>query len=270
MGRTVRRTIAAGVVAAALAVAGVTVLAGSSAAAPEPGHYVALGDSYASGTGTAAYDLDERCERSSSAYPALLAASRPTEAFTFAACSGATTADVRRDQLSSLRATTSLVTISIGGNDVGFGDLIEECVVRDCNAELRAARASAAATLVPRLDGVYDEIRRRAPRAQVIVVGYPRLFSGAFCFGTTGVFASERTNANLLADEIDRVIAGRAREAGFDHVRPLTTFAGHAVCADAAWTNGLNVRDPGESFHPTRSGHRDGFLPLVRAALASS
>lgn len=267
MSHRVRRVLVAAAAVVAVVVPSSVVLLQPTAAAPLPGGYVALGDSYASGTGTASYDLDERCERSSSAYPARLAAERPDLSLSFVACGGATTDDVLDEQVAALDARTSFVTVSVGGNDLGFGALIEECVVRDCNAELRAARSSAAATLAPKLDRVYDEIRRRAPRAEVVVVGYPRLFSGAFCLGTTGVLASERTNANLFADEIDRVIGGRAAVAGFTYVRAIPTFTGHGVCSDDAWTNGLNLRRPAESFHPTRSGHRDGYLPLVRAAL---
>jgi lysophospholipase L1-like esterase len=249
------------VAVAGLGAAGVVVPAG---AAPGPDVYVAMGDSYASGVGTASSNLDDRCDRSTYAYPALLAKQRVDTTLRFVACSGATTADVLATQVGALDESTTIVTISVGGNDLGFGDLISECIQWDCNALLRASRDTTESTLAPRLDRVYDAIRSRAPDATVVVLGYPRLFSRSACFGTAGLTAAERTNANLLSDEIDRVTAARAAAAGFTFASTVVPFTGHAICAGAAWVNGLNILRTGESFHPTRSGHRDGYLPLVR------
>jgi lysophospholipase L1-like esterase len=249
-------------VAAVVTVAAVGVSSGN--AAPLPDVYVALGDSYASGVGTASSNLDARCDRSTYAYPALLAKQRADTTLRFVACSGATTDDVLATQVGALDESTTIVTISIGGNDLGFGDLISECVQGDCNALLRTTRDTTESTLTPRLDRVYDEIRSRAPNATVVVLGYPRLFSRSACFGTTGLTATERTNANLLSDEIDRVTAERAAAAGFTFASAVLPFNGHAICAGAAWVNGLNILRTGESFHPTRSGHRDGYAVMVR------
>ncbi|HET8960899.1 GDSL-type esterase/lipase family protein, partial [Nocardioides sp.] len=94
------------------------------AAAPS---YVALGDSYASGTGTRDYINDgSSCQRSTSAYPSLIAAARGYS-LNFRACSGARVADVTNTQLSALTASTSYVSISVGGNDAGFADVLTEC-----------------------------------------------------------------------------------------------------------------------------------------------
>src|SRR5437868_1181491 len=80
-------------------------------------NYDALGASYSSGTGTGSYDLDSTCQRSSRAYPAKWAAAHTTSSFKFVACSGAKTTDVLNNQLGSLGSSTSLVSITIGGND---------------------------------------------------------------------------------------------------------------------------------------------------------
>src|SRR5688500_13789779 len=93
--------------------------AGTAAAADK---YVALGDSYSSGTGTNNYNLSSGCLRGTSAYPYLVATGRPNTALTFAACSGATTTDVMNNQVSSVTSDTRFVTITIGGNDVGFSN----------------------------------------------------------------------------------------------------------------------------------------------------
>src|SRR5829696_10091664 len=82
--------------------------------------YVALGDSYSSGTGTRTYLADgTSCQRSVYAYPSLLAASKGYT-LNFRACSGATTADVSALQLSALGTGTAYVSLTVGGNDAGF------------------------------------------------------------------------------------------------------------------------------------------------------
>ena len=229
--------------------------------------YVALGDSYSSGVGTNSYTLDSSCKRSTYAYPYLLSRQRPNTSLSFVACSGATTADVMNEQISAVNGTTDIVTITVGGNDLGFTGIIAACVRFNCNATLNSTRATADATLTPKLDTVYAAIKGRAPGATVVVLGYPRLFSGSGCFGTLGISASERANANLLADEIDRVTGLRAAAYGFTYESATAAFTGHAVCARPAWLNGLKIFNTTESFHPTRNGQSSGYLPLVRAVV---
>lgn len=268
-GRT-RRVVATAVSLVVVSAAAVATSATGSvagAAAPVEG-YVALGDSYASGVGTGSYALDARCKRSSYAYPAVVAQQRANTALTFVACSGATTTDVLVGQVAAVTSTTNLVSVTVGGNDLGFGTLISQCVQTDCSATLGATRATAAATLTPRLDAVYGAIRTRAaPGAKVVVVGYPRLFSTTICFGTAGISTAERSGANLLSDEIERVTAARAAAFGFAYKSAIAPFTGHAVCSGSAWVNGLNIFSPAESFHPTRSGQSSGYAPLARQVL---
>ncbi|HEX6056845.1 MAG TPA: GDSL-type esterase/lipase family protein, partial [Intrasporangium sp.] len=93
------------------------------------GPYVALGDSYSSGTGTRTYINDgTSCYRSVYAYPSLDAAQLGLS-LTFRACSGAKVADVTNTQLSALTTSTAYVTISVGGNDAGFADVLTECAM---------------------------------------------------------------------------------------------------------------------------------------------
>src|SRR6476659_5808907 len=103
--------------------------------------YVALGDSYSSGVGTRTYiDDGTSCQRSVYAYPSLIAAAKGY-ALNFRACSGAKVADVTSTQLSALTASTSYVTISVGGNDAGFTSVITTCAepawLSDCSGAVR-------------------------------------------------------------------------------------------------------------------------------------
>ncbi len=255
MTRSIRRLC--GVVLMLVAFAAVPAVASAD-------NYVALGDSYSSGVGTNSYTLSSSCLRSVYAYPYLLSQQRPNTSLNFVACSGATTTDVMNNQISSVTGTTNIVTISIGGNDLGFASIIANCTLLDCNSQLNSTRASADANLSPKLNTVYAAIKSRAPGATVVVLGYPRLFSTSSCWGTSGVSSSERSNANLLSDEIDRITALRAAAYGFTYKSATASFIGHAVCSSSAWLNGLNIFNTTESYHPTRSGHSSGYLPLVR------
>src|SRR5690606_10858605 len=88
--------------------------------------YVAMGDSYSSGTGAGDYQ-DLLCTRSDNAYPAQWADAHAPESFAFVACGGATIPDVLANQLSALDENTTLVSLSIGGNDAGFARLMLTC-----------------------------------------------------------------------------------------------------------------------------------------------
>jgi lysophospholipase L1-like esterase len=229
--------------------------------------YVALGDSFSSGVGTRSYTLSSSCRRGVYAYPYLVAQQRANTALTFVACSGATTSDLMATQIGSVTPDTSIVSVTIGGNDIGFSNLIVQCTVADCSAALDRTRAGLSTFLGPRLDTVYTAIRGRALSARVVVLGYPRMFSTAGCFGTLGFTSTERTKANQLADALDGLAAQRAAAAGVTYSSAIGAFTGHAVCSWSAWLNGLNLFNSVESYHPNRNGNSLGYAPLVRSVV---
>ena len=112
---------ALGAAAVGLVLAATTTVPVAGAATPS---YVALGDSYSSGTGTRSYLADGTdCLRSTYAYPSLIAAERGY-GLNFRACSGAEIPDVVAAQLGALNTGTGYVSISVGGNDAGFADVL--------------------------------------------------------------------------------------------------------------------------------------------------
>lgn len=145
--------------------------------------YVALGDSYSSGVGAGSYDsASGDCKRSTRAYPALWKAANNPASFAFTACSGARTGDVTAGQLGPLNSATDLVSISIGGNDAGFADVMTTCVLQSeatCLNRIATARAYVDSTLPGKLDSVYSAISAKAPSARVVVLGYPASTSSA-------------------------------------------------------------------------------------------
>ena len=233
--------------------------------------YVALGDSYASGTGTRSYISDgTSCQRSTYAYPKLIAAQR-SYALNFQACSGATVSTVTNNQLAALTSTTRFVTISVGGNDAGFSSVLTECAMpgwaSNCNGKIDTAQSFINNTLPGRLNTLYSSIRSRATIAKVVVVGYPRIFNGEDCNAGTFFSPAEETRLNQMADLINSKISAAASARGFTFANPTSRFVGHAVCDDVEWLNGLS--DPvGESYHPNRTGHSAGYTPMISPLLS--
>ena len=254
----------AGLVALACALFALAAPAGAGAV----DRYVALGDSFSSGVGTGSYTLSSSCRRSVYAYPYLVSQQRPNTALDFVACSGATTSDVMASQIQAVTATTSIVSVTIGGNDIHFADLIVQCTLSNCSSALDSTRATLATVLEPRLDAVYTAIGNQAAfGASVVVLGYPRIFTAAGCFGSFGISSTERTKANQLADALDGVIAARAAAFGFTYRSALAAFSTHAVCASSPWLNGLSLFNLTESYHPNRNGNSLGYAPLVRSVI---
>ncbi|WP_377639750.1 SGNH/GDSL hydrolase family protein [Oryzobacter terrae] len=263
-----RRALAA----AALAAVTALVVSAAPAAAAAPS-YVALGDSYSSGTGTRSYILDgTTCLRSVYAYPSLIASARGY-ALNFRACSGAKIPDVTNTQLSALTASTTYVTISIGGNDAGFVDVLTTCAqpswLSNCNGAVDKAQSYIRNALPTALNTLYAQIRSRAPQAKVTVVGYPRIFNGTDCNLLTWFSGTEMSRLNATADLMNSTLSGRASAAGFSFANPTSAFLGHAVCDNPEYLNGLS-NPIVESFHPNRLGQASGYTPVVSPLVTGS
>ncbi|MFJ2559767.1 MULTISPECIES: SGNH/GDSL hydrolase family protein [unclassified Streptomyces] len=252
---------------AVLALTGASaVSAAESAAAVD---YVALGDSYSSGVGSGGYDsASGACKRTPRAYPALWAAAHSPTTFAFTACAGARTGDVTAGQLGPLSSATDLVSISIGGNDAGFSDVMTVCVLQSesaCLNRIAQARAFVDATLPGSLDTVYTAIRSKAPSARVVVLGYPRFYQlKGTCVG--GLSEAKRTAINSASDYLNDATAKRAADHGFTFAGVSGAFTGHEICSSASWLHSLNVLDIGESYHPTAAGQTNGYLPVFTSA----
>ncbi len=199
----------------------------------------------------------------------------------FLACSGATTENVLprsaggrtryADQVTQidnpvLNARTTLVTITIGGNDVGFADVIEHCLWHSCNTPAYRKKLSKAVIVTaPDLTATYSSIRVKAPNARVLVLGYPQLFPASHKEQKCQLLRPWRGEQTMLRAKeatLNSVIKRKAAAAGFGFIDIAEAFAGHEVCGKkGAWINGpsstykpnrLFLND--ESFHPTVLG----------------
>ncbi|MFD8613133.1 SGNH/GDSL hydrolase family protein [Streptomyces sp. NPDC059631] len=280
---TARRSLTAG--AALLAGVSALALAGtSSASAADARHdgrhrvdYVALGDSYASAP-LVPTQVDSTCLRSDQNYASLVARSSRA-ALTDVTCSGATTADLTAPQgtvppqFDALNRGTDLVTVTIGGNDIGFSTVLGTCAKLSatdpagapCRSYLTGQGSDqvsdAVARTAPKIADVLRGIHRRAPHARVVVVGYPDLFpdSGVGC--TSAKVPLAAGDFSYLRDkekELNGMLARQARRGGAEYVNTYAPTVGHDLCqpVERRWIETFAPETPAAPVHPNASGER--------------
>src|SRR5581483_1788829 len=219
--------------------------------------YVALGDSYAAGVGSRVfYSESGSCKRSPEAYAPKIASAKGYT-LNFEACSGAKTPEVNEKQLGNLNSTTSLVTLSIGGNDAGFSNVIINCALYyfTCGSAISEANSYIANKLPGVLNTTYNNVKSRATTAKVIIIGYPHLFTdtGTTC-NANFLTGSNEKKLNETGDKLDAVIKSQAESHGFTFVDPRSAFKAHEVCASEEWLNGQS-NPLEESYHPNIKGY---------------
>jgi lysophospholipase L1-like esterase len=234
-------------------------------------NYVALGDSYSSGVGAGDYiSSSGSCDRSSLAYPEQWADAHSYASFVSVACSGATTADVLSSQVSALSPSTTLVSITIGGNDAGFSSVMETCVLEStssCVKSVTAAEAYVADELPASLDTTLQTIRTDAPGAKIVVLGYPDLYDLSKSGSCIGLSTADRTALNQGADDLDSALATAATTHGDTFADVRSEFAGHEICDSGSWLHSVDILSISSSYHPTAAGQELGYLPaFTRAA----
>ena len=258
-------------VAGCAVVALVAFLAPASASAATGVRYVALGDSYASGVGAGSYiSASGSCLRSTLAYSQLWANAHAPAAYVSVACSGAKTTDVTATQLSAVTTATTLISVTVGGNDIGFSTVIEDCVLLGtsaCVREVSAAELDAQTNLPGKLDALYSRIAAAAPTARVVVVDYPRFYDTSvwLCLGLS---ATSRAKIDEGADVLDQVLADAAKGHSFAFADVRSRFGGgHEICdGSRSWLHSVDWTNLVQSYHPTAAGQSGGYLPAFAAA----
>ncbi|ETA03745.1 hypothetical protein ThrDRAFT_00648 [Frankia casuarinae] len=278
--------------------------------------YVALGDSYSSGDGAGpvadylpgSYRPFGGCRRSTDAYPALVHAALATKdpppsatsdpLFTFGACAGARTRDFSTSQgpgtppqdtyLDGSADTVGLVTLTVGGNDIGFADIAVYCaalhvttLLPSCRDHSAPAVGAALNTLQPQLTATYRAVRRArslAPGARILVLGYPRLFPDALdapcpvsVLGKLGVRIQPADAAwfNQTVHDLDNTIRAAARAAGVTYVDTENAFAGHEFCSSTGSPPDVDLLGTpfSAAFHPNGQGQRALATAITAAYL---
>ncbi|MGW4895469.1 SGNH/GDSL hydrolase family protein [Kitasatospora sp. NPDC004240] len=266
------------------------------AATAAPRHYVALGDSYASGAGVPGQSAG-LCLRSDRNYGHLVASALGAAKYTDVTCAAAKTKAmtspqydafirVNDPQLDAVTADTDLVTLGIGGNDLGvtdlgIGDVIAVCMAgalvnplgtpcKDVyhhgywdwgswswkygNDDL-ADRVDGAA---PQIADVLKRIRTKAPKARILVVGYPSVLPADAwkCFGKQPVTVGDVEYLHGILGKLNTMLRNTATANGATYVDTATPTAGHDVCSGDRWIEGALPGSPAVPFHPNATGER--------------
>lgn len=218
----------------------------------EQGPIVILGDSYSSGEGSGDYlsgltDAQEGCHRSNNTYGVALFGSSSTEII---ACSGAVAGDLispnskhqvdaQLAQVAALGDAPGLVLMTIGGNDIGFENIIKKCIMPDdCSQDttFTAATFRDVGALQTSLAASYHAINgvvnspdlvaeRSGKHAPIVVLAYPQILPDWRRASCSGLRGSEVKFANDVVTALDEVVAAATEEAGAGGV-PVY-FAGH-------------------------------------------
>jgi lysophospholipase L1-like esterase len=247
------------------------------------GQYVALGDSYAAGQGAPPYlnDLND-CLQSRNGYPYLLDAEKQIQLRASASCTGATTSDVAKKQLSALKQSTRLVTLTVGAANLGLSAVLAACTPgpsMQCDDAMKAAldllpaRCGDESKLGDRLTDLYAAVAAAAPNALIVVTGYPLLFE--LVPGDPNLDIKTQINAatTLLNCAIEKAVT----DAGIniEYVDVTKAFAGHGIGCQQLQPLACTVpfiNPPGtgiNAFHPTAAGYV-AYAEAISAVLPSS
>ena len=169
-----------------------------------------------------------------------------------------------------------VTTVMAGGNDIGFGDILKQCVTphlsnNTCfnSYEDRQELLQLIDRTAPRLTNLYKQLRARAPATRLYAIGYPQLAgSGGSCALNVQLNQSELVFAEELIDYLNGAIHRAADKAGVVYVDISQALNGHRLCQTASHNvavNGITAGNDGgpfglkiigrESFHPNALGH---------------
>lgn len=242
-----------------LAVGLVAGAAQPAAAAPAPLKYVALGDSYSAGQGGGGpYDS---CNRSDFGYPVLISElpSINLQTIPIPACQGATTASVLGQLPARADWTTRLVTLTVGGNNLGFSRL-GVCATDpvEC-AKLLTITPTEAADLFSALVETYWAVKAKYPLARVVVLTYPRLFVPGYRTQVLPATFSAAVNASGAV--LNEIVVAAAQVSPVTLVDVRDEFKDHAIGSAVPWISFST--DPIASLHPNAVGYRSGYFQAL-------
>lgn len=268
-----------------------TFLVPTATAAPTYRNYVSLGDSFVSGPFIPLQRLDPlSCFKSTQNYPSVLARQLGIANFTDISCGGAQTKDMAGvqsgipgqsvPQFTALKADTDLVTVSIGGNDIGFSDIILTCASKSlldphgapCKANYGDSLAQRVDATAAKVAAVLAGIKQRSPKARVVVVGYLRILppSGG-CWPIVPISKGDVPYLDNVQKQLNGMLGAQAKAAGATFVNPYDISLGRDTCAAPwdKWVEGIIPTSPAFPVHPNAKGMA-AVGKQVAAALAGT
>lgn len=289
----------AGMVAAVLIAAGLVWVspAGVGASGAAAVDYAALGDSYTAGPLIPDQSLSPLgCLRSNHNYPQDTAAALGLQ-LTDASCSGATTVDmagaqttavgINPPQLSAVNSSDGVVTVGIGGNDIHFVQIIENCVALTpwgptrvgwtCRSHYTSGDTDSIAATITALGGrlatVLQQVHSRAPAAKVFVVGYPAILppTGDGCWPQMPLTYSDVGYLRAKEIQLNAQLASTAAAGGATYVDTYDAGASHSACTPEAirWVEPLVPESLAAPVHPNARGEA-AMAAVVETAMRAA
>ena len=206
-------------------------------------------------------------------------------------CSGAQTKDMSASQsvtpgpanppqFDALDAATSIVTVGIGGNDIGFTTIIKDCVSSSpfgtpCQKKYVVNGVDTLAVRInqtgPRVGAVLQEIHRRSPAARVFIVGYPAILpeTGPGCWPTMPVAINDVPYLRTVERNLNAMIRSQADANGATYVDTYAPSIGHDACRlpTVRWVEPMVPTNPAAPVHPNARGMQ-GMAAATAAAIA--
>jgi hypothetical protein len=265
------------------------VLAAPAAAAPK--EYVSLGDSYAAGPLIPLQVPPFGCLKSNDNY-ANLTARNLGLALKDASCSGAETKDMTNPQdvdpdgpnppqFDRLTKKTGIVTLQIGGNDIGFSSIADDCASATSNAgtpcqdtyvhDGRDEISERIQATAPKVAAVLQGIHRLSPKARVLVVNYAAILpdEGPGCWPQMPVTDGDVPYVRAKEKELNRMLADQAAANGAELVDWYTASIGHDACKPPVirWVEPVVPVNAAAPLHPNLGG-MIGASELLTATLS--
>jgi lysophospholipase L1-like esterase len=238
--------------------------------------YVALGSSFAAGTGIP-QTSGGLCLRSDHSYPNLVAAALDLT-LADVTCSSATAANLHdtpqngvAPQIDAVTPDTALISLTVGGNDLGYSTLAGECATPSappCSLDASALDAKAE-RLRADLESLITDLQERAPSAVIVLVTYAKVANPPEC-RALGFDADEAIVVESMGEALQGVLLDVASATGVLRADPYAASDGHGPCASDGerWIEGL-VAKGSVPYHPNALGH-EAMAQLVLDALASA
>ena len=255
-----------------------------------PGTYVAVGDSYTAGPGVLNQDLSQvGCFRSDHNYPHLVARALGLP-LRDPSCSGAETSDLTSPQpilgganppqFDALDAGVAVVSVQIGGNDIGFTEILSRCAaLLPLGSPCRTAYTGTGvdelsrriAATAPKVAAALAEARRRSPLARIFVVGYPAILPETTpgCWPSLPIAPDDVPYLRDKEKELNAMLASQAAAAGATYVDVYTPSIGHDACQlpGLRWVEPLVPLSPAAPVHPNALGMA-GMAAALAGAMA--
>jgi lysophospholipase L1-like esterase len=244
----------------------------------QSGEYVALGSSFAAGIG-----LGQRvsgspihCFRTAGGYPSLVAKKTGMRLVDMS-CSGSTTKHILSGgqlllgpQLAAIGSATKLVTITSGGNDVGYiGDLMVASgnmgrLGAWWHGDIEPADARPYDAVTDNLIKIINSVRQKAPSAKILIINYPSIIPPNGSCAALGINKEQADISRTLAQQLALATKRAVDESGAQLVDIANASVGHDVCSKAPWVNGASVK-AGTAFHPNAAGAEATADAIVKA-----